>query len=268
MNVTAIFTCYNRKDKTLNCVDKLLTNECISTIVAVDDGSTDGTDEGLHSYGDKVIYVRGDGNLFWNRGMHKGIDYVKGHDIVSEYYLLVNDDVDFAPGVIDRMITEAGDQKILVGATYDTDGNLTYGGIKLRKKKSLKYDMIGPDEPGTECDTFNMNCALIPSRIFNEIENMDPYYEHGMGDFDYGFEVSRRGYEIRMFREYVGLCNENSIKGTWQDTSLGRLERIRKKESRKGLPFKDWFHYLNKNYGLMTAIVRSFTPYIKILVGR
>ncbi len=93
---------------------------------------------------------------------------------------------------------------------------------------------------------------------------IDPFYRHSIGDFDYGLQISRKGYEIRVFSEFAGECNDNTLQKTWQDETLPRL---RLKESRKGLPFADWFHFLHKNFGLGTAIVRSVTPYIRILLG-
>ena len=97
---------------------------------------------------------------------------------------------------------------------------------------------------------------------------IDPFYKHSIGDFDYGLQISRLGYEIHVFPSYVGQCNDNALTKTWQDRTLPRRERVRLKESRKGLPRDDWFHYLRKNFGLATAIVRSITPYIKILIGK
>ena len=100
------------------------------------------------------------------------------------------------------------------------------------------------------------------------IDRIHAYYKHSMGDFDLGFRISRGGNDIYVMPEYVGVCNDNPIEGSWQDRSLGIVKRIKLKESFKGLPFKDWFHYLNRNFGFATACVRSITPYIKIFVGK
>lgn len=35
----------------------------------------------------------------------------------------------------------------------------------------------------------------------------------------------------------------------------------------KGLPAKQWFYYLNKNFGFVTGIVYSIIPYLKIVLG-
>ena len=108
--------------------------------------------------------------------------------------------------------------------------------------------------------------AIIPREIFAKV-GIDPFYQHSIGDFDYGLQISKLGYKIHIYPKFVGECNDNTLQKTWQDETLPRMERIRLKESRKGLPFRDWFHFLHKNFGLGTAIVRSITPYIRIILG-
>ena len=82
-----------------------------------------------------------------------------------------------------------------------------------------------------------------------------------------GAILKNTSYKIHIYPKFVGECNDNTLQKTWQDETLPRMERIRLKESRKGLPFRDWFHFLHKNFGLGTAIVRSITPYIRIILG-
>lgn len=266
--IVVILTCYNRREKTIKCLSSLKEGNPKTDFkfVVVDDLSTDGTVEAVWGLDVDADVVPGTGSLFWNGGMHMGIGYAMEKFPEAPYYLLVNDDVDFYPGVIDEMV-ENCKNGVLVGATCDTSGNYSYGGI-LYHKKGIRYDKIGPQRPDVCCSTFNANCVLIPRKLLFAVGNMDPYYKHSMGDFDYGFRYSRAGYEIHVHDRYVGVCNDNPDAGTWQDTSLGIMERLRRKESRKGLPAGDWFHYLSKNFGLPTAIIRSVTPYIKILLGK
>lgn len=266
--VVVILTCYNRREKTVKCLKSLSEGNPGTEFkfIVVDDQSTDGTVEAIWGLELNADVVLGTGSLFWNGGMNKGIAYCLDKYPEEDYYMLINDDVDFYPGAIDDMLANCK-KSVLVGATCDTTGAFSYGGIKYHKK-GIKYDKIGPDKPDISCTTFNANCVLIPGKIFCRVGNLDPYYKHSMGDFDYGFSISRAGYGIYVHNKYVGVCNDNPDDGTWQDTSLGRWKRIKLKESRKGLPAGDWFHYLSKNFGLGTALVRSITPYIKILLGK
>lgn len=268
IKVTVILTCFNRKAKTLNCVSKLNKNTAKVDFIIVDDNSNDGTAESLKEL-HEVELLSGTGNLYWSGGMRAGIEKYLNRYQKSDYVMLVNDDVDFIPNVIDNMLQLNGSNiQVLVGATCGTHGEFTYGGMKLnrpRRKDIYHHVMI---DGNLDCDTFNCNCVLIPDEIVRNIGNFDSNYTHSLADIDYGFMVKRAGYNIKTTNFYVGICNTNSVIGTWKDRSLSRVERIKKKESIKGAPFKEWFHFLKKNIGFWPAIRYSITPYLKILFGR
>ena len=212
----------------------------------------------------QIDLIEGDGSNFWNGGMHKAIEHIKNTHMDYDYYMLMNDDTKFFPGIFDEMAPHLKKDEVTVGAICGENGGLSYGGIKYTK--GIKYKKLGPDAPEVNCDTFNANCAIIPREIFEKV-GIDPFYQHSIGDFDYGLQISKLGYKIHIYPKFVGECNDNTLQKTWQDETLPRMERIRLKESRKGLPFRDWFHFLHKNFGLGTAIVRSITPYIRIILG-
>lgn len=274
-SILVILTCFNRKFKTINCIKSLLgSNKNFKVkFLVVNDGSTDGTKEELIKLNYDIHIIEGNGNLFWNGGMRKGIEYAL-ENIEADFYLLINDDVEFFPNTIERLlgryfyIRSNNQDGLIVGATCDNNNNLTYGAIKYVNKKRIKYITISPSNTIEDYDTFNCNCVLVPNNILRKVGNLDKKYKHSMGDFDYGFIVKRFGYCIYSSDEYVGICERNSYKETWQDVSLPILKRLKLKESLKGLPAAQWFYFLNKNFGLYTAIIYSITPYIKIITKR
>ena len=77
-SVLALFTCFNRKEKTRQAVRGLIEgNPDLSfSFVVVDDGSTDGTAEMLESedFGARIQVLHGDGNLFYSGGMIMGME--------------------------------------------------------------------------------------------------------------------------------------------------------------------------------------------------
>lgn len=274
--ITVIFTCFNRKEKTMQCIKSLSEgNPNLSfEYVITDDNSTDGTYEALKQLKSEKILsgkiLRGDGSLFWAGGMRKGISYAKKHTD-SDYYLLVNDDVDFLPRAIEKMVheKESGayeENAVLAGAMCDADGNFSYGGIRYRK--GIHYVQVKPQDADLRCDSFNMNCLLVPKQVFFEIPNFDRHYIHSLADFDYGLSMKKAGVPMFVFHEYVGVCPENDKAGGWSDARLPRLERLRKKESIKGAPFRPWFYFLKKNFGMKQALLHGFTPYVRILFGK
>lgn len=73
--IIAILTCHNRKSETVTCITSLIENNTNIEFkfVVVDDNSTDGTREALLSMSCDITIIEGDGQLFWNGGMHRSL---------------------------------------------------------------------------------------------------------------------------------------------------------------------------------------------------
>lgn len=269
ISILGLMTCYNRKEKTLTALNNLIQGnpEVDFSFIVADDGSTDGTFEELQKISGVVI-VRGDGSLFYSGGMRLAIAEAQKADKQFDYCLLFNDDVDFVKSAITDLCKK-DNSVIWVGPTSDENGDLSYGGIVKTSKWRPKTEIVMADiAEGRVCDTFNANCVLIPWKIFEKLDNIDEVYTHSMGDFDYGFSAVKKGHQIRVSDKYVGVCPDNPVGVSWRNTELSMKERIRRKESPKGLPKKEWFHYLNKNYNFLTAIVYSAIPYLRIVLKK
>lgn len=267
--VLGLMTCYNRKEKTVRALKNLIQGnpEIEFSFVVADDGSTDGTYEALQEL-PQVTILRGNGSLFYSGGMRLAIAEAKKTKAAYDYCLLFNDDVDFLPSAIEKLC-QKDNSCIWIGPTSDERGCLSYGGIVKTSKWRPKTEIVMAEtKEGRECDTFNANCVLIPWEIFKKLDNIDTVYTHSMGDFDYGFSAKRKGFTIRVSNEFVGECPDNPVSVSWRNTELSFKERLRRKESPKGLPGKEWFHYLNKNYNVVTAIVYSVIPYLRILLKK
>lgn len=271
MKIITIFTCFNRKEKTENCI-KSLTEQNPGvrfTFVAVDDGSSDGTPDALRGMEGYDIHVlEGNGSLYYSGGMRLGMSYALENFQSADYLLMVNDDVEFRKGCILKMAEQSRAQKdaVIVGAMADTDGNMSYSAILY--ENGLRYRKLETAEWEREADTFNANCVLIPYKAFQRVGTMDEHYVHSLGDFDYGLSLKSEGYSIHVSKNYVGMCNNNPSHNSWTNPALGRVERIRKKESPKGAPARQWFYFVKKNFGLPLALKSSITPYIRILIGK
>ena len=270
-SVLALFTCFNRKEKTRQAVRGLVEGnpEVQFSFVIVDDASTDGTPEMLKTedFGAPIQVIQGTGGLFYSGGMALGMEKILKSGQEAQYLLMMNDDVEFEPGCIRRLIAQSKAQgnAVIIGATCDHGGQLSYSAIKY--EKGIHYRQLPPGETGVDADTMNANCVLIPFYWFRRAGVMDRHYRHSLGDFDYGLALRDAGAKLHVSRDYVGICCDNPVAGTWHDRSLGPIARIKKKETVKGDPAGPWFYYLRKHFGLFTAIRSSLTPYIRILLG-
>ena len=271
MKVAVIITCFNRKEKTINCLAKLRMNDGIELVfIILDDNSSDGTWEALSGMKDKMILLRGDGNSYWAGGMRKALSYYLENEIDSEYVLLMNDDVDMYPHIIEKMIEfQKETENVIIGNCCDRFGRQTYGAIKLNSLlKKPMYFHQGIAASRENADTFNCNAVLIPAQAVKAVGNFDPIYTHNFADYDYGFMLRKNGYKLQGTPFYVGVCEDDSYEGTWIDISLKRKERLKLKESPKGLPQREWNHFLLKNLGILYFMRYAYSAKIKIIIGR
>ena len=268
-SVLGLMTCYNRKEKTMNALSNLIQGnpEISFSFMVADDGSSDGTYEELAKF-PRTRVIRGDGSWFYSGGMRAVIEEAKKEKQSYDYCLFFNDDVDFYESAIENLCKK--DRNVIwVGPTSDEEGNLSYGGVLKTSKWRPNPEIIMADNSmGRECDTFNANCVLIPWDIFIKLDNIDQVYTHSMGDFDYGFSAKRKGYVLKVSDEFVGVCPDNPVGISWRNTELSRKERFRRKESPKGLPTREWFYYLKKNYNIVTAVIYSMIPFFRIILKK
>ena len=108
---------------------------------------------------------------------------------------------------------------------------------------------------------------LIPAVVRRELGMLHDGYRHSFGDFDYGIRARRVGIDVTQCGRVIGTCRANSIENTWQDASLGRLERLRKLRSPKGMPFRDHFAFARRTQGGRWWR-HLLAPYYRILLGK
>ena len=267
MTVTALLTCFNRREQTVACLRHLfaqaLPPDVTVNAVVIDDGSSDGTSDVVKGEFPNAVLLRGDGSLFWCGGMRKAWEDAARKN--PDYYLLLNDDTLLNNTAVDTLIkiTGAPDAiSIAVAAISDpSTGVHTYGGIR-------DSDSSVPVSGRLEiCETFNANAVLIPRAVYQKLGVFHAAYTHAMGDFDYGYAATRQGIKIIQSAESLGTCSRNTLSGTWKDKSLSRRERFKKLQSPKGLPWKEWVVYNRRNAGWIWPW-RCISPILRILCGR
>ena len=276
LNIYAIITSYNRKDSTLECFRRLESASKTANVnlkaILVDDGSTDGTAEAIEANFAWVKVVRGDGNLFWNRGMHLG--YAEALKQEADAYLWMNDDTHIVVNALLHVINtwktleqSTGKPVVVSGATADeTTGKITYGGdVAQSKLKRFTYRKVWDENLPTQCDVAQGNFLLIPKKVAQAVGNLDPIFEHAMGDTDYTLRVRKAGFLVYVASGVIGYCSKNPIMGTFNDSSLSLSQRWQVIMSRKGLPLKSWLHFTRRHGGLIWPIYFIW-PYFRILV--
>jgi GT2 family glycosyltransferase len=239
--------------------------------VLVDDASTDGTADAVRRLHPWVEVVAGSGNLFWNRGMHMAFGRAMQRN--ADYYLWINDDTHLVPDALERMLRQSAELAgrehrpvILVGATaHPGSTHVSYGGrVREGRWRPFRYRLVFDERQPTPCHAIEGNCVLIPREVALRVGNLDPLFEHAMGDTDYGLRAAALDVPSFVAAGIVGHCSPNSLGGTYFDTSLPLARRWKLIRSRKGLPVRSWLHFCRRHGGIAWPLHFAW-PYAKVI---
>lgn len=269
MTVAVLMTVHNRKNSTLRCLTLLYrqtdsltrTGKYAFEVYLTDDGSTDGTSDAVSERFPDVNIVRGDGSLYWNRGMCAAWDAAAGSS--PDFYLWLNDDIVLKPGAFSSLfeISAALRHKAIVAGTAEgSDGTVSYGG-RTRKGRIILPDKTIP----VGCDIFNGNLVLVPKYVYERIGMLDSFYSHGFGDYDYGIRAEKAGIVSVVAPCILAVCDRNPGVPDWRNSSLGLRERYRALAKPTGRPLKEQFVYDFRSEGLIWAVFHFFSLNLKVL---
>ncbi len=268
-NLAVLMTCHNRKNKTLQCLERLFNIEVPNNIdklqvFLVDDGSSDGTGDFVKTKFPQVHVIQGDGNLFWNQGMRLAWDMAaKAHNY--DFYLWLNDDVELNNNALVELYEcykECQEQRdhvsIITGAfkNSDTSESFSYGG------KTEEGNVI-PNGSLQKCKFINGNAVLIPKAIFNELGNLSVDYTHGMGDYDYGLRAIDKGFFNYTTKQYIGVCPINP-EPQWSNPQVSLKIRLKLFWSPRGLNYKEYILF-RKRFWKNKWIIFAAKAYLKVL---
>lgn len=238
--IAVLMTVHNRRDTTLKCLEKLYENNLTGlqlSVFLVDDGSTDGTRESVKKAFPDVNIIGGDGSLFWNRGMWTAWNEAAKKDY--DYYLWLNDDTLIYKDAIQTMMQSsllAGEDAIIVGSTCSASNNtvVTYGGAK--------GTLLFPNGSLQEVSHINGNFVLVPRFVYSKIGNLDYYYTHSFGDWDYGVRALKAGLKVLITPSFIGTCERHDKCKKCYDPQFGLYARYKNLLSPLGNPPREIFH--------------------------
>ncbi len=277
VSVAVILACYNRRDRTLQCLDRLFRAAakmpCAKlSVFLLDDASSDGTGDAVSRNYPVVRVIQGTGDLFWNRGMHRAMTIAMEEE--CDYYLWLNDDTMLAESALvdlietsNRTREQTGKAGIVVGTTEAEFGSgvATYGGrLRHNRWRPLQFELVLPGTAPTQCDTMNGNCVLIPASVAATVGALDPVFRHSMGDTDYGFRARKAGFNIWVMPGFAGVCKTNRPEGEWVDRNVPLSRRLRKVIGPKALPPWPWAVYTWRHAGLLSPLVWVW-PYLNVV---
>jgi GT2 family glycosyltransferase len=273
--VLALLTSHNRRMLTQACLQSLDQAGRQSGValeaVLVDDGSTDGTAEAVARQFAWVTVLAGSGDLYWCRGMHQAM--AVGLQRPVDFLLWLNDDTVLRPDALQRLLQQHqrlsgqhGRPVAVVGATAGPDGRLSYGGaVAINRLRRFQFRPVWDAVEAVACEAMNGNCVLLPVALARAVGNIDPAFEHAMGDTDYALRLRAAGFALYVAPGFVGDCANNPPAGGFDDRSLPLRRRWQVMMGRKGLPWRSWLHFTRRHGGPLWPLYFGW-PYLRVLL--
>jgi len=262
--IAVLITSFNRKNSTLKCLEKLFSQNLKDfklEVYLVDDGSTDGTSETISKQFSDVIILKGNGNLFWNRGMYTAWEVAAKKE--WDFYLWLNDDTFLFDNAMQSMLetySKVDNNSIIVGATCSSLNHelTTYGGRDGKIVLQNRGQII-------ECSTFNGNCVLIPNSVYNKLGNLDYKFRHSFGDIEYGMRAVKSKIKIFITPNHIGTCESHDSVKLCFSPKVAFIKRLKYFYSPLGMnPFE--FFYMNRKYkGLPLSIKVFITTHLRVV---
>lgn len=259
VDLVVVLACRNRREKTVLAVSETIRQVraagMSARIVAVDDASSDGTPEALAALDDCVTVLPGSGELYWGWAMWLGMQYAAAEELVAPV-LWLNDDVELFDGAVGGAVATLhgkaqGDAPaIVIGPCRNARGETSYSGYQFsRGKLRMKLSRVDPSGDLFQVDSMNGNFVLISTTAIKRVGNLDPAFRHTLGDLDFGLRAKASGCALFLMPDYVGVCERNPVRNTFEDESLRPLVRLRRLTELKGLPPRQWARFLRRHGG-------------------
>lgn len=268
LKVAILLTVFNRREKTLKCLDicyrqiDAMKSEGIYDfhIYMVDDGSSDGTSDAVREIFPQTSIIRGNGGLYWNQGMRLAWNTAVLQS--PDFYIWINDDTFLEQNALGTLMETSNFLKhkaIVVGTAEDSEGRLSYGG-RTRYGKLVTPDPTIP----VPCWTFNGNLVLIPAYVYRILGNLDEHYQHSFGDFDYGARAAAANIVRVVAPGVLSKCSRDTGVPKWRDRNYPLRNRIASLHSPKGRPPKEQFRYDVRSRGFLFALIHGLSVAIKV----
>ena len=267
--IAVLLTCYNRREKTLNCLKSLfncqLPENHTLVVYLVDDDSSDGTSKAVRNDFPKVNVISGNGNLFWNKGMRLAWETASQTNDY-DFYLWLNDDTILDNNAIFQLLetyyelfNNHNKPALLCGAcrTSDNISDFSYGG-------RIDAGTVIPNGQIQFCKYINGNAVLVPKEIFHLIGYLSPDYTHIMGDFDYGLRVLKKNFNCYTTKTYIATCPKNEGIPDWCNPQTPIKKRWELLYSPKGLNIREYIVFRKKFWG-RKWIIYAIKAYLKTI---
>ena len=251
--IAVLLAIFNRKDKTISCLDRLYEQEMPEgaelSVYVTDDASSDGSPAAIRENFPQVNLLQGSGSLFWAGGMRNS--WTASRQGNYDYYLLLNDDTLLSTDALSKLIKYATKTTtkaaIYIGSTVDSSGKISYGGHKLYSRGKVQSFNQFSENDMLECDLANANIMMVPREVVDKIGILSDSYTHSIADFDYTLRAQKAGFKIMVMPGIMGYCIDDHG-NNWKSAKSSLTERIKYLKSPKGLAYREYLHFIKQHF--------------------
>jgi GT2 family glycosyltransferase len=171
-----------------------------------------------------------------------------------------------AVGRHDLLGAESGDPPVAGRGEQPGAHAPSYGGrVAASRWRRTAWRLVPPGPEPQALDTLDGNLVWINSAAVRRVGNLDPAFEHAMGDVDYGLRARRLGVPLWLAPGVCGHCAPNPVTGGFRDRSLPLARRWRAMLAPKGLPWRSWLRLTRRHAGPLWPLFFAW-PYVRVLL--
>ena len=276
MKIAVLLTTFNRKEKTVACLQSLRAQKLPPNVelevFLTDDASADGTVTAVKNVYPEAHVFHGTGSLYWAGGMRNTWRQATQHK--PDFYLLLNDDTVLNEDAIETLLNNCVVQDkgetdtICIGSTCDNhSGEISYGGWKLAARGRWKSSRIHSSTAFMDCDFGNANIMLVPHTVVEKIGILADHFTHSLADYDYTLKAKKAGFRVQVAPGFLGSCVDDHGRN-WKSSNTTLKERIQYLKSPKGLAYKEYLRFIRDHFPLsypsafIKLWMKTFFPFI------
>lgn len=206
-HVVVVVLNWNGRQDTLDCLASLRALDGPSpTILVVDNGSSDGSEEAIRSAHPDLPFLQTGSNLGFAGGNNAGIEWARDHD--ADFVLLLNNDTQVQPDFLARLLARADADPGLgilgcsIAYADAPDRLWAFGGGRFDIATGWVRHIQRP-VPDAELATrgtvhfYVTGCAMLIRRgVVEAIGGLDRSYFHFCEDVDYCLRAKQHGFGI------------------------------------------------------------------------